>query len=358
DIFGKISKLASRGGIPKVAVTPNNMLDVITLFRIQEELKEIKDKIIIGMGPWGVCTRILYKKCGSMLSFCTEVPSAIGQLSPKEMKELYHADKVDEQTHVYGIIGNPVLHTSSPLIHNPGFAAIHYNAVYVPFMVDSVRAFFKLAEMIHIYGFSVTIPHKRNVQPYLGKITREVKQIGSCNTVVRIQNMWKGINTDYYGFLAPISELIANGKIKSALVIGAGGASRAIIWALRNHAVKVIVVNRTFEHAKSIADETMSTCDSLDHIGSYSGKVDLVVQTTSVGMVPDEKEDAAKGYLFSGSEIAYDLVYRPKETVFLRRAEKAGCKTIEGSRMLLEQGKLQFEAFTGYHYPYWVKPEL
>jgi 3-dehydroquinate dehydratase/shikimate dehydrogenase len=351
DLFGRISKMAARGDIPKVAVTPQSMLDVITIFRIHDELREIKEKIIIGMGPWGVCTRILYKRCGSMLSFCSDNEAAPGQLSAQKMKELYRADAVTDQTHVYGVIGNPVLQTKSPEIHNPGFHAIHYNAIYVPFQVDSVRAFFKLAELLPIYGFSVTIPHKRNVLPYLGRITREVKQIGSCNTVVHIQNMWKGINTDYYGFLEPIMTWISDGSIKSALVIGAGGASRAVVWALRNHDVKVTIVNRTVEHAQALAMETMSAFDSVDHLGAYSGTVDLVVQTTSVGMEPHSQDDAAKGYLFSGKEIAFDLVYKPRETVFLRRAKEAGCRTVSGALMLFEQGKLQFEAFTGYHYP-------
>lgn len=146
-----------------------------------------------------------------------------------------------------------------------------------------------------------------------------MKQIGSCNTVVHIQSMWKGINTDYYGFLEPLSSRLTDGTIKSALVIGAGGASRAIVWALRNHDVKVTVVNRTVEHAKALAMETMSAYDSLDHISAYSGSVDLVVQTTSVGMTPHEQDDASKGYLFSGKEIAFDLVYKPR-----RRYSSAG----------------------------------
>ncbi len=125
-----------------------------------------------------------------MLSFCSDTKAAPGHLSAQVMSELYRADTLNDKTHIFGIIGNPVLHTASPMIHNPGFEAIHYNAVYVPFLVDSVRAFFKLADMLQIHGFSVTVPYKRDVQPYLGRITREVKQIGACNTIVRIQNMW------------------------------------------------------------------------------------------------------------------------------------------------------------------------
>jgi len=310
------------------------------------------------MGDYGVCTRILYKKCGSMLSFCSDSQAAPGHLGAQTMSELYRADKLDGNTHIFGIIGNPVYHTASPKIHNPGFEAIRYNAVYVPFLVDSVRAFFKLAEMLQIHGFSVTVPHKRSVQPYLGRITREVKQIGSCNTVVRIQNMWKGINTDYYGFLAPISEPLGKGEIKNALVVGAGGAARAVVWALHNHGVKVTILNRSLEHARTLASETMSSFDTLENAHLYNGGFELVVQTTSVGMGNNGNEESIPSFSFSGREIAYDLVYNPRETRFLKRAMEAGCTIIGGSQMLMEQGKLQFEAFTGYHYPHWIQADI
>lgn len=358
ELFSKVTKLAKKGDIPKIAVTPNNIVDVVTIFRVQQELKDIKQKIIVAMGPYGVCTRILYKKLGSMLTFASETEEAPGQLTPETLKILYRADKVNSKTNIYGIIGNPVLHTASPMIHNPGFDSIHYNAIYVPFLVDKVRTFFKLAELIQIHGFSVTVPHKRDVLPYLGKITREVKQIGACNTVTRIQGMWKGINTDYYGFLAPIEEEIAKDQIKSALVIGAGGAARSVVWALRNHHVKVTIVNRTKEKAIHLASETMSNYDLIENVSKYSGKVDLVVQTTVVGMADSIGINPVPSLDFNGSEYVYDLIYKPENTAFLLKAKDAGCKIYNGKRMLIEQGKLQFEAFTGYHYPHWVNIKL
>lgn len=356
DIYGRISRLASRGDIPKVAVTVQNLMDLITIFRIESELASIEEKIIIGMGSWGIPSRILYHRCGSMLSFCSDREAAPGQLSARTMSELYHSDRIDEKTHIYAVIGNPVYHTASPRIHNPGFAAIHYNAVYVPFLVDQVRTFFKLAEMLQIRGFSVTVPHKRSVLPYLGRITREVKQIGSCNTVVRIKGMWKGINTDYYGFLAPIADRISDGTIKNALIVGAGGAARAVAWALHNHGVKITIVNRTLEAAQVLAEQTMSGFDSLENAPRYSGSVDLVVQTTTVGM--DSAEDPIPTFAFTGGEIAYELIYEPRETTFLHRAKEAGSPVVDGTQMLMEQGKLQFEAFSGYHYPHWITVTL
>lgn len=357
DIFHRIAKIAAKGDIPKMAVTPNSVLDLVTLFRAESELALVGEKIIVGMGDYGVPSRILYRRVGSMLTYCSEHAVAPGQITPRVMKELYRADKVDSRTRIYGVIGNPVLHSLSPQLQNPGFQEINFNAIYVPFLVDAVRSFFVLAEMLRISGVSVTVPYKQDVLPYLGKITREVKQIGSCNTIVRAKNLWMGINTDYYGFIEPLVVDIDSKRIQTALVVGAGGAARSVVWALRNHGCKVTVVNRDVMRAEHLARETMSACDSLEHAGLYEG-VDLVVQTTSVGMVPGVDGDPIPGFTFNPRQTVYELVYRPPYTTMLRRARDAGCRLLFGIDMLVRQGKLQFETFTGYHYPKRLEPEL
>ncbi len=358
DIYSRIYRLAERGDVAKAAVTPHTIQDLLRLFRIAEELRDVP-KIIIGMGDWGIPLRILYRRAGSLLTFaCSGEAVAPGQISARDLRLMYHADKVTDRTAIYGIIGNPVLHTSSPLIHNPGFHAINYDAIYLPFMVDNVRVFFALAEYLKMRGFSVTIPFKDAVLMYLGNITREVKQIGACNTVVRMPGMWKGMNTDYYGFLAPISKDIESGRIRNSLVIGAGGAAQAIVWALRNRGVRVTVLNRTVTRAEKLAKINLCEYDTLSNASLYEGKVDLIVQTTSVGLYPDFDANPIEGFRFSGREIAYDIIYKPKMTKFLREAEAAGCTLHFGEEMLLEQGKLQFELFTGYHYPRSLHPSL
>lgn len=357
DIFSRLYHLAEKGDIAKVAVTPRSFQDVLTLFRVEEELKEV-EKIVIGMGDYGVCTRILYKRLGSMLTFVSANEVAPGQISAEKMKIEYRADQVNERTAIYGIIGNPVMHSASPVLHNRGFKAINFNAIYVPFLVDNVRSFFMFAEYVKMRGFSVTVPFKVDVLSYLGNITREVKQIGSCNTVVRVPGMWKGINTDYYGFIKPIMTDIDSGRIKNALVIGAGGASHAIVWALRNYGVKVTILNRTLSRAEDIARLNVCDFDRIENADKYSGEVDLIVQTTSVGLFPDVDQNPIEGFRFTGKEIVYDIIYKPRMTKLLKEAQKAGCILHYGSEMLLEQGKLQFEAFTGYHYPHWVDSGL
>ncbi len=350
DIYHRIAKISAKGDIPKLAVTPNSILDLITLFRVRTELKDIDEKIVLGMGGFGLPSRILYKRLGSKWTYCSDIAVAPGVISAQQMKHLYQADKVDDRTHIYGVIGNPVLHSFSPRLQNPGFRGINFNAIYLPFLVDSVRSFFILAEMLKISGFSVTVPHKQQVLPYLGKITREVKQIGSCNTVVRAKNLWTGTNTDYYGFVEPLIQEIDSKEIQSALVIGAGGAARSVVWALKNHGCKVTIINRNLKRAKNLAQETMASFDTLDNAKLYE-QVDLVVQTTSVGMVPDIDADPIPDYTFNKDQFVYELVYRPKYTRLLQRALEAGCRLYFGIDMLIRQGKHQFEAFTGYHYP-------
>ncbi len=355
DIFSRIQQLGRRADVAKVAVTPRSIADVITLFNAQKELAGT-DKIIIGMGPYGIATRILYKRMGSMLTFCSDSEVAPGQLSAKLLKTLYRADQVDDKTAIYGIIGNNVTDSLSPYIHNPGFRGIKYNAIYVPFLADSVRSFFVLAENLKMRGFSVTVPYKVEVLSYCGNITREVKQIGACNTVVRMPGMWKAINTDYYGFLAPIEKDIEEGRIHSALVIGAGGASNAIVWALRNRNVKVTILNRTLSRAERIAQINICQFDKLENFKNYEGQVDLIVQTTTVGY--NSWENPVEGFRFTGREICYDIITKPEKTKFLSDAQAAGCTLHYGKEMLIAQGRLQFEAFTGYHYPRNVAIEI
>ena len=356
----KISHIVAKGDIPKVAVQINGIKDLIDLFKLGKRFDKVKDKIIIGMGRYGLACRVLYRKLGSMLTFCSNCdPAGVGLISARTMKELYRADEVNEQTKVFGVIGDPVGKSISPAIHNLGFKALGQNAIYVPFNVDDVRAFFELAELLNIQGFSVTVPHKIHVLPYLGRTSREVRRLGSCNTVSNQSDTWCGSNTDYYGFLSLIQKPLEMGQIKNALVLGSGGGARAIVWALKNHNVNVTILNRTLEHARSLAIETSSNYGPLSDVSKYSGNMDLIVQTSSMGMdcTQEPENDPARDFEYKGSELVCDLVYRPHETAFLVHAKKAGCKIIHGIDMLIAQGKLQFKTFTGEDYPQEITAE-
>lgn len=358
DIEGTFRSLKKEGDVAKLAVTPHSVKDVFRLLKAADSLEGM-DKIVVGMGEYGVPVRVLYRRFGSLLSFAAAGKAvAPGQLTCREMRQVYRADRLGRATRIYGIIGNPVLHSSSPLIHNPAFSRAGLDAVYVPFPTDDVNEFFILAEYLGMGGFSVTIPYKTAVLECLDEVSEEVKDIGSCNTVVRTEKGWKGSNSDYSGFLGPIIPEIESGRIRSALVVGAGGAAYAVVWALRSRGVEVTILNRTLEKAKKLSQINSCRYGEMKDLKDYEGKVDLVVNTTSVGLAPHSEGNPLEGFSFTGREICYDIIYKPKMTQFLTEAEKAGCSLHFGAEMLLEQGKAQFTRFTGLPYPEDLHPVL
>lgn len=366
--------------------TENDIIKIAHYCRTIKELKALldfsdkcqeqysqRDVIIIGMGDYGIPSRILSSRFGSFLSFVSPAgrqgeldqeergadfptappPAAPGQLDPATMEDLYGYHNVNKETSIFGIIGNPVLHSRSPEIHNRAFRHMGLNAVYIPFTVDNPEEFFPLAKALRVKGFSVTLPHKETVIPLLHSMSEEVQAIGSCNTVVRREGGYRGLNYDYLGFLDPLQKVLAGeeGSRKKTLVIGAGGAARAVLYGLQRIDTEIYLTNRTEEKGRALSKEFNCEFCSYDpeEINSFSW--DIIVQTTSLGMHPHTENMPLEGIRFTGNEIVYDCIYTPPRTLFLQKAEEAGAKTINGLGMLLGQAYHQFREFTGYEYP-------
>ena len=357
DLAHRVKSLKAREtDILKAAVMPRSTRDVVRIIRCSRELHDYQ-KIIIGMGDFGLLTRILATPLGSQVCFCShkEQQAAPGHMSPEELAGLYRFRNIDADTQIFGIIGNPVMHTSSPNIHNRGFAGISFNAVYIPLLVDDLEAFFEIADLLNIQGVSVTIPHKEDVLPYLTEEDDCVRSTRACNTLLRKQKGWHGTNTDINGFVKPLLD-VYGGAVPEDLhagVVGAGGAARAVVFALRKYGASVAVINRSAGRAETLAQAFQCEWGGIDSsgielLGSYA---DLIVQTTSVGMAPETDIEPLPDYQFKGSEVVYDLVYKPQTTRFLGRAARAGCRTISGIEMLYEQAYAQFRLFTGKSYP-------
>ncbi len=343
---------ADRNVIPKVAVYPKNSADVLKLVKIMKDLSDIKEKIIIGMGEFGFFTRVLYKKFGSLLTFCSagENEGAPGHISPRMLYEDYDPERISSAATVYGIIGNPVMHSFSPSFHNWGYRKYKMNRMYVPFPVDDIGSFMALIREMDIKGFSVTIPHKKAIVPFLDSCDSLVTDSGACNTVQVTGSGFIGWNTDVEGFLSPLRKKIALSEIKRIAVIGAGGAASAVLMALQQFDAKIHIFNRTLSKATVLARKFHAFSHSIDSYDEMA-KCDVIVQTTSVGMAPFVSRTPVPGYRFSAHQIAYDIIYVPAETLFLKEARERGCMTINGSEMLFAQGKEQFKIFTGYPYP-------
>jgi 3-dehydroquinate dehydratase/shikimate dehydrogenase len=311
------------------------------------------------MGEIGFPTRVLASKLG--VAWCYASPdtdrAAPGHVDPVTLEDLYRFRSIGPDTAVFGVIGNPVMHSQSPLIHNRGFASLGIDAVYLPFQVPDLGSFWDAADLLGIRGLSVTVPHKQAVLARLSGSSPLVKGAGACNTISRTQvpGAWQGTNTDVAGFIGPLRDAFG-GKVPQGLratVIGAGGAARSVIHALASLKAKVLVLNRTADHARVVAEPVGAEHGGLDASGMNAAERfrDLVVQTTSAGMSPNPDTDPAPEMSFSGNELVYELIYAPRVTRFAQRALEAGCRVVYGRQMLISQALEQFRIFSGRPYP-------
>ncbi len=272
--------------------------------------------------------------------------------------------RVNGQTRVLGIFGDPVEHTLSPGMQNAAFEANRLNWVYLPFHVKpeglkkavaGIRAF----DMI---GVNVTIPHKEKVVKHLDDVDGLAKTIGAVNTIVNVEGKLVGYNTDGYGYVESLREETGfDSAGKNIVILGAGGAARAILFTFlynKKNAVKsVVVANRTLRRAKKLVDEFKDkvggapiTVTSLGKVDGHLSGADLLINTTSVGMMGKGKFDLPLDRL-PGHAIVSDIVYRPLETVFLKKAKARGLKIHGGLGMLAHQGALSFELWAMFLFP-------
>lgn len=343
-----ILKIDADGEIPKVACFPKSSKDVLKMIEAVADTEQIRRKIVLGMGAFGFFTRVAPRLCGSMLTYCSagSRKGAPGQVGPAEMEQVYRISIQNDATVYYGIIGNPVLHSQSPELHNRWFEEQEMNAVYLPFQVDDVGDFMKLTHRVDLRGFSITVPHKQNIIGYMDSIEGSVTTIGSCNTAVRTSAGWYGSNTDYAGFLSPLRKLNILKSEARALVIGAGGVARTVVYALKQAGLDITIVNRTDRRAEELAAEFEVRWRPLEKPWQAESRFELVVQTSSAGMEPNSEIDPLPDFRFCGSEVVYELIYVPAVTCFLQRAIDAGCIALGGSEMLQAQGVLQFAQFS------------
>ncbi len=251
----------------------------------------------------------------------------------------------DAHTALYGIIGHPVGHSLSPAIHNAAFRAIGKNAAYLAFDVTDLPMATGGIRALGIKGLSVTIPHKETIVELLDETDPVARRIGAVNTIVNRDGRLVGTNTDWMGAVRALQEVTDLGG-KDVLVLGAGGASRAVCIGLMDMGVrKIHIANRTAERARALAEVCNASWSGLDGISEVEASI--LINTTSVGMTPNVNETPISPELLPRFQVVMDIVYSPSETRLLREASEAGCKIVRGIKMLLYQGVTQFELWTG-----------
>lgn len=358
DIDPLYERLAATGaGILKIAVNANDTIDCLPIFRLLERAEnEGRQLIALAMGDAGLATRILGPSRGAFLTYAAleeDSGTAPGQLTAEQMRSLYRIDTINRQTRVFGLVGSSVMHSISPHVHNAGFEAERIDAVYMPFEVKDLEAFIK--RMVHpntreldwhLGGLSVTAPHKLTVMRYLDWIDDRASQIGAVNTIVVDGNQLRGYNTDVDGFIEPLTSAIELDRDSRVAVIGAGGAANAVLWSLKNRGVEVVLFARDVQKAKRLAEKFEVSCEPLG--GASFESFDVVVNATPLGSLGTlQDQTTATADQLRGVRLAYDLVYNPIETRFMREASAVGCKTLGGMEMLVAQARRQFKLWTG-----------
>jgi 3-dehydroquinate dehydratase/shikimate dehydrogenase len=316
----------------------------------------------ICMGDIGTPSRILAARFGAPFTFATfhhERTLAPGQLSYQQMTEIYHYDRIDSQTTVYGVIGDPIGHSLSPIVHNAAFRRMDINAVYVPFRVprEHLGQFLEDAPALGIQGLSVTIPHKEAVLKRIVTVDETMAGIGAANTLIfGKDNKLAGYNTDYQAALDSLEQAMTDhhgrqGTFEdyTVVVLGAGGAAKAIAFGLKRLGANVLIAGRTPQRAQQLAEALK--CKTLEWGNRYSIQPDILINCTPVGMHPNVDATPYDKHHLRPSMVVFDTVYNPENTLLVKDARSQSCTVITGVEMFVRQACLQFKLFTGQEAP-------
>ena len=249
---------------------------------------------------------------------------------------------------IYGVLGNPIQHSLSPVMHNAAFEAAGVNALYVAFESSDLKGSISGMRALGIRGMSVTIPFKTSVIPYLDELDPLAERIGAVNTVVNQNGRLKGYNTDGLGAMKALQERI-DLVGKRCVLVGAGGSARGIGFMARENGMELVVANRSMDRGLSLADFLDCPFIPLERIGETV--TDVLIQTTPVGMFPHEDASPVPGDVFRKEMVVMDAIYNPLETHLLKTARAHGCATISGLEMFIHQGAEQFRLWTGLNPP-------
>ncbi len=359
DLIARFERMAATpAAVVKIATQANRINDCLRIFELIEHAGGRKPVIALAMGLPGLMTRALALSRGAMLTFGSlrrGAESAAGQPTVAELRDLYRVKALSRESMILGIIGNPVAHSRSPLMHNAALKALSRDGVYLPFEVDDVDSFVrdfvqpKTRKLDwNLRGLSVTIPHKLAIIPHLDFVDATAKAIGAVNTVVIEGERLHGYNTDVIGAMKPLDELIDVRGARVA-VIGAGGSARAICYGLRERGADVTIYARDVQKAEPLADEFKARTALLE---SFSGEADVVINCAPIGMHGhSEGQSLIKAESLESVKLVYDLIYTPEETALLGDAKQAGCQTLGGLAMLVGQAAEQFRLWTGVEAP-------
>lgn len=344
EIFGRMREHPA--DLFKIVTTATSLYDNVVMTKFLQEHSDRFQMIGLCMGEQGIISRVLGLRAGSVFTFAAAGPgeeTAPGQISARELRDTYRIEQVDAATRVYGVAGDPVSHSLSPVMLNTAFRRENVNAVYVALHAKDTEDLLKCVQHIPIYGLSVTMPYKAEIVEYLDNSDPLTQKVGACNTVVRsADSKLYGFNTDVAGIVGPLEQKLTLSGAK-VLVVGAGGAARAAVFGLKARGAEVYILNRSAAPAQKLARQ--AGVKTIKRADLKKLHFDVIVNATPVGMgnpkqSPLEQKEIKARYLF-------DLVYTPMETRLMKLAEAEGANVIGGLEMFVHQGARQFEIWTG-----------
>ena len=330
----------------KIVTTAATLSDNVTMMKFLQAQSDKQALIGLCMGEQGVISRVLSVRAGSAFTFgavSAESKTAPGQVSARDLRSTYRIDQVDAATRIYGVAGDPVEHSLSPVIMNTALRRENVNGVYVALHAKTLKDLLYCMREIPLHGISVTMPYKQAIVEHLDNTDAHTAKIGACNTVVRGQDgKLYGFNTDIVGVVRPLEQrlTIENAKV---LVIGAGGAARAAVFGLKERGAEVWILNRTAVKAQKLARQAKAHV--IKRADLRKTAFDVIINATPVGMGNTRdcplKEDEVQ------AKVVFDMVYDPVETRLLQIARSKGIAVVAGMEMFVHQAAHQFEIWTG-----------
>lgn len=349
--------------VVKIATLAETVADASLV--LQLGAKAAVPTVPIAMGEIGLFTRILGRKFGAPFTFAGFNPERLfapGMPYYRDLKRDYLYDQIDAETEVYGVIGDPIAQSLSPAIHNAAFRHLGLNKVLVPFLVPSAELEGSLQSLdwLDLKGYSVTIPHKETIVPLLALQDDAVGKTDSCNTVLLQDGKRHGYNTDYRAAMDTLEDALGGRtenesssplNDKQVLIFGAGGVARAIAFGLSKRGATVTITNRHEERATRLAEQV--GCRTVSWAQRAGTPADILINCTPVGMHPQVDDTPVPPGAFQRQNmIAFDTVYHPENTMFLKLARERGASTLSGVDMFVHQAAKQFALYTGREAPW------
>jgi len=331
----------------KIVSTAKTLSDNVTMMRFLDRRRDEANLIGISMGDQGTISRVLGLRAGSVFTFASAhagEETGAGQIDARTLRETWRIDQIDASTKVYGVAGNPVRHSLSPLIHNMAFRRETVNGVFLPLQTARMSDLLTLTREVPLHGLAITMPFKSDIIRHLEKTDAISEKIGACNTVVRaLDGKLYGFNTDVAAIVRPLERRLPLSGAK-ILVLGAGGAGRAAVFGLTDKGAEVFVCNRTPETAKKLARQAKAKFIRRDQLAKSS--FDVIINATPVGMRSLKPASPLEPKEIN-ARLVFDLVYNPIDTPLIRMAREKGLPVITGVEMFVHQGARQFEIWTG-----------